>query len=306
MLTFHSNGAGKSTLISLIRGDIKPSQRGGDIIVEDISVLAHRAQARLRLGVCPQFDAMDRMTVTEHLEFYARIRGVANPKNNVQVVIHAVGLEQYANRLAERLSGGNKRKLSLGIALMGNPSVLLLDEPSSGMDAASKRVMWRTLEAIIPGRSLVLTTHSMEEADALASRAGILASRMLAIGTTEYLRRTHGDGYYVHIVHQNAPHSSAGEMNEIRTWAQSTFRNAEVEQQVFGGQLRFTLPTSGPGGSESKIAALFRALEGQRRQLGIAHYSASRATLDQVFLSIVGKHRVGEEDGPKIEEGSGK
>ena len=87
----------------------------------------------LTLGVCPQFDATDTMTVIEHLQFYARIRGVDEVDCNVSEVIRAVGLTAFQTRMAASLSGGNKRKLSLAIALMGNPSVLLLDEPSSGM-----------------------------------------------------------------------------------------------------------------------------------------------------------------------------
>lgn len=154
------NGAGKSTTISMIRGDIQPSRKGGHILVENVSVADHRAAARSHLGVCPQFDAMDTMTVLEHLRFYARIRGVPDVDHNVSEAIRAVGLQSYGQRMAAQLSGGNKRKLSLAIALMGNPSVLLLDEPSSGMDAASKRVMWRTLASVVPGRCLLLTTHS--------------------------------------------------------------------------------------------------------------------------------------------------
>jgi ATP-binding cassette subfamily A (ABC1) protein 3 len=80
---------------------------------------------------------MDQMTVVEHLRFYARVRGVAEIEHNVQEVIKAVGLQAFSSRMAAKLSGGNKRKLSLGIALIGNPTVLLLDEPSSGMDAES-------------------------------------------------------------------------------------------------------------------------------------------------------------------------
>ena len=287
------NGAGKSTLISLIRGDLQPTRQGGDILVEDTSVVRHRAQARSRLGVCPQFDAMDRMTVEEHLDFYAKARGISDPRHNVQAVMQAVGLEQYADRMGEKLSGGNKRKLSLGIALMGNPTVLLLDEPSSGMDAASKRVMWRTLASVVPGRSLVLTTHSMEEADALANRAGILASRMLALGTTDYLRRKHGDAYYVHLAHQSAPHSSEEDMARIRSWIDSQFPTASIESKVYGGQLRFSVPST----DDSSISTLFSDLESQLKELEIAYYSVSRATLDQVFLNIVGKHNVTEEGG---------
>ena len=298
------NGAGKSTIISLIRGDIQPSRRGGDILVDNISVIRHRAQARSRLGVCPQFDAMDTMTVAEHLHFYAKVRGVSNPRQNVDAVMRAIGLEPYADRMAAKLSGGNKRKLSLGIALMGNPSVLLLDEPSSGMDAASKRVMWKTLESVVPGRSLVLTTHSMEEADALATRAGIMSGRMLALGTTDYLRRKHGDAYYVHVVHQHAPHASDEDMQRVRDWILHNFPDAVIESKVYAGQIRFSVPTTGLRSgkddeisSASAISSLFMALEKAKSDLQIEYYSVSRATLDQVFLTIVTKHNVEEEGG---------
>lgn len=304
------NGAGKSTIISLIRGDIQPSRKGGEVLVENVSISKNRAEARSHLGVCPQFDAMDTMTVTEHLTFYARIRGVPNPSHNVKEVIRAVGLQSYAHRMAGKLSGGNKRKLSLGIALMGNPTVLLLDEPSSGMDAASKRVMWRTLASVVPGRSLVLTTHSMEEADALANRAGIMAQRMLTLGTTDYLRRKHGDAYHVHLVHSRAPHTSDIEMERIRSWVLESFPFANVEEKTYHGQLRFSVPArsqqhgqshTGQNGNTSSagnangISALFTLLENNKQQLGFEYYSVSQTTLDQVFLSIVGKHDVEEE-----------
>lgn len=213
--------------------------------------------------------------------------------------------------MAAKLSGGNKRKLSLGIALMGNPTVLLLDEPSSGMDAASKRVMWRTLASVVPGRSLVLTTHSMEEADALANRAGIMAGRMLALGTTDYLRRKHGDAYHVHLVHSEAPHTSDADMERIRKWVVESFPGAKVEEKTYHGQMRFSVPAKGHRkGSETYagkdvirnstesdrgISALFTLLEQHKAEFGVAFYSVSQTTLDQVFLSIVGKHDVEEE-----------
>ena len=302
------NGAGKSTTISCIRGDIQPSLKGGDILVDGVSAIRHRAQARSHLGVCPQFDAMDTMTVAEHLHFYAKVRGVGDPQHNVDAVMRSVGLEQYAHRMAAKLSGGNKRKLSLGVALMGNPSVLLLDEPSSGMDAASKRVMWKTLAAIVPGRSLVLTTHSMEEADALATRAGIMAGKMLALGTTDYLRRRHGDAYYVHVVHQHAPHASDQDMQRIRDWILHNFPSANIESKVYAGQIRFSVPTKGLRPSKdheissgpSGIATLFTALENSKAELQVEYYSVSRANLDQVFLNIVTKHNVEEEGGEEL------
>jgi ABC-type multidrug transport system ATPase subunit len=307
------NGAGKSTTISLIRGDIKPDRNGGDVLVEDISVNKNLAAARANLGVCPQFDAMDQMTVREHLEFYAKVRGIEDVEHNVRAVMQAVGLESFATRMAHALSGGNKRKLSLGIALMGNPTVVLLDEPSSGLDAASKRVMWKTLEATVPGRSILLTTHSMEEADALAGRAGILARRMLALGTPDNLRHRFGDALHIHLVSSTAPRTSHEEMARITDWIRQTLPSADVDEKTYHGQIRFSVrasqvlaATSGRKEeeitskdedlSQSAIGHLVVLLEENKQQLGIGHYSVSPTTLDQVFLSIVGQHNVKEEN----------
>ncbi|KAK5991145.1 Cholesterol transporter ABCA5-like protein [Cladobotryum mycophilum] len=311
------NGAGKSTTISLIRGDIAPSRHGGDVFVENASITKQRAAARANLGVCPQFDAIDNMTVREHLEHYSRLRGISDVNHQVPAVIRAVGLEAYANVMAHTLSGGNKRKLSLGIALTGNPPVILLDEPSSGLDAAAKRIMWRTLETIVPGRSILLTTHSMEEADALANRAGIMAKRMLALGTTDKLRHRFGDTLHVHLVSQTAPHSSEQEMEHLRSWVVNKFPGAEVEQQTYHGQMRFSIPSSsvpdrGQTGSrngdnsssEGAIGRLLILLEEKKEGLGIAHYSVNPTTLNEVFLNIVGQHDV-QEEGYK-EEGEKK
>ena len=333
------NGAGKSTTISLIRGDIRPSDGRGEVFVENISINKRRAAARNFLGVCPQVDACDQMTVIEHLRFYARVRGVGDIDHNTRKVIHAVGLDKLADRMAAKLSGGNKRKLSLAIALMGNPSVLLLDEPSSGMDVCAKRVMWRTLASVVPGRSLVLTTHSMEEADALADRAGIMGRKMLALGTTDYLRRKHGDRYHVHLITASAPHTSPEEMERIKNWVTTNLEGAIVEQRTYHGQLRFSVPAhssqpqqqptfkensvseeesediihrdrdiiqstsnssleaySGSGGSSGGIGGLFIMLESHKKKLGFEFYSISPTTLDQVFLTIVRKHNIEEEN----------
>lgn len=303
------NGAGKSTTISLIRGDIQPSNDSGDIYVKDIAISKNRAAARNHLGVCPQVDACDQMSTRQHLEFYARVRGVDDITHNVDEILRAVGLEPFQHRMAAKLSGGNKRKLSLGIALMGNPSVLLLDEPSSGMDVCAKRVMWRTLKSIVQNRSIVLTTHSMEEADALADRAGIMGKKMLALGTSESLRRKYGDRWHVHLITKTAPHTSDEEMTRIKAWITANMEGAVVEDRTFHGQLRFSVPANrhsaddatenGPEGkakATSGIGGLFSLLEANKENLGFEYYSVSQTTLDQVFLAIVGKYKVEEEN----------
>ncbi|KAI4678327.1 uncharacterized protein J4E88_006848 [Alternaria novae-zelandiae] len=325
------NGAGKSSTISLIRGDIHPTTHingGGDVLIEDISIISKRAAARGHLGVCPQFDAMDSMTVTEHLYFYARARGVPDPKTSVDAILQATSLGRFHDRLASKLSGGNKRKLSLGIALMGNPSVLLLDEPSSGMDAAAKRVMWRTLLGVAaPGRALLITTHSMEEADKLATRVGIMKRKMLALGTVSDLGQQYGDAWVVQLVLKSAPETTEKEMEAVKQWVQSKIPGVQLDKWGSRGgghgQLRFKvlkaaspestaspahldnaqdgkvteaevhqINTSSSAASASDlggIPGLIQLLESNRQELGLEYYSVSPTTLDEVFLRVVGE-----------------
>ncbi|KAH7560273.1 nod factor export ATP-binding protein I [Bipolaris maydis] len=317
------NGAGKSSTISLIRGDIHPTTHingGGDVLIEDISIVKKRAAARGNLGVCPQFDAMDTMTVTEHLYFYARARGVPDPKASVEAILQATSLTRFADRLASKLSGGNKRKLSLGIALMGNPSVLLLDEPSSGMDAAAKRVMWRTLLGVAaPGRALLITTHSMEEADKLATRVGIMKRKMLALGTVSDLGEQYGDAWVVQLVLKSAPETTEEEMEQVKQWVARSIPGVQFDKWGSRGgghgQLRFKVLKAAAteaahmdkedgkaadvdvtrvGSKESAsdlggIPGLIQLLETNREELGLEYYSVSPTTLDEVFLRVVGE-----------------
>jgi ATP-binding cassette, subfamily A (ABC1), member 3 len=307
--------AGKSTTISMLRGEIRPSGKRGELYIQDVSVAIDRYKARFHLGVCPQFDAIDTMSVREHLSFYAKVRGVENVPETVEAMIRSVGLQPFADRMAEKLSGGNKRKLSLAMALIGNPEVVLLDEPSSGMDPVAKRNMWRTLQKFRPGRSILLTTHSMEEADALASRVGVIARRLLDIGTTSHLRTKHGHGFHVHVVMKSAPHTTEEEITKLQRWVDQCMEGAEREGIPYHGQVRYHVPITPPtpkpesltNGDEISsstavtddsrtVASLFTLLEENKETLGIEFYSVSPSTFDEVFLSVIEKNNVGEED----------
>ena len=249
------------------------------------------------------------MTVREHLVFYARCKGVADVKGDVEWAMRKVGIAGHASKLASKLSGGNKRKLSLAIALLGNPPVLLLDEPSSAMDAASKRVLWKTLEAVAPGRSVLVTTHSMEEADALASRAAIVARRMLAIGTTQELRKAHSNEYHVHLILRSAPLSSPEEMGRVADWVARAFPDVQFEGQNLGGQVRFIVPadsqapavatasSAGAPPTRSFVRYLIEMLECNKEALGIDCYSIGAATMERVFLSVVKESDAVEDEG---------
>lgn len=290
------NGAGKTTAINCIRGDLSPSE--GQILLEGVDTHKNIRLAQQRLGVCPQFDALDLLTVRHHLHFYARCKGVDDIKADVKQVMAQVGLTVHADKLASKLSGGNKRKLSLAIALLGDPPVLLLDEPSSAMDAASKRVLWKVLEAVAPGRSILMTTHSMEEADALATRAAIVAKRMLAVGSTQELRKAHSNEYHVHLILKTAPLSSTDEMAEVARWVEQTFPNVHFEGENLGGQVRFIVPADSAvpegvqraargGGHRSFVRHMIDTLEARKEQLGVDCYTIGAATMESVFLSVV-------------------
>lgn len=155
------------------------------------SIVKARNAARSYLGVCPQVNAIDgNLTVRQHLWLYGRLKGVPRKplKADVDALLAAAGLMPKADQLATSLSGGNQRKLSLAIALIGDRPVVLIDEFSSGVDPFSKREAWVTLEKLTRDRAVVMTTHSMEEVDALATRVGIIASKMLAVGTPASLK----------------------------------------------------------------------------------------------------------------------
>ncbi|KXJ96082.1 hypothetical protein Micbo1qcDRAFT_217882 [Microdochium bolleyi] len=307
------NGAGKTTAINCIRGDLNPT--GGQILLEGVDTHKNIRLAQQRLGVCPQFDALDLLTVRQHLRFYARCKGVEDIEREINQVMTQVGLTVHADKLGSKLSGGNKRKLSLAIALLGDPPVLLLDEPSSAMDAASKRVLWKVLQAVAPGRSILMTTHSMEEADALATRAAIVAKRMLAVGSTQELRKAHSNEYHVHLILKTAPLSSTDEMAEVARWVEQTFPNIHFEGENLGGQVRFIVPADSkvpqtvagqPQDSEqpvhqhkSFVRYMIDTLEARKEQLGIDCYTIGAATMESVFLSVVKESDAWEEEEEK-------
>ncbi|KAF2273591.1 putative ABC transporter [Westerdykella ornata] len=312
------NGAGKSTTIGMLRGEILPSRAGASIHIGPVDALRDRRAARARLGVCPQFDAVDQMSVLEHLEFYAGVRGIPSScvTSTAEQLIRAVGLERFENRMASKLSGGNKRKLSLAIALIGNPDVVLLDEPSSGMDPVAKRGMWEVLRRFVAGRSVLLTTHSMEEADHLATRVCVVASgRMLDIGTTSHLRRKHGHGFHIQLICASAPHTTSEEMEQVKAWVEETLPGSQMEGFAYHGQLRFNVPAkrlaalgdnirekrvdgvddSAEEEEELTVGQLFVLLEEHKERLGLEFYSVSPSTFDEVFLRVIEKHDAGEE-----------
>ncbi|XP_013927414.1 PREDICTED: ATP-binding cassette sub-family A member 3-like, partial [Thamnophis sirtalis] len=184
------NGAGKTTTFKMLTGD--ESITSGDAYVDGHSILANIKKVQQRIGYCPQFDALlDHMTGRETLSMYARLRGIPERYigSCVENMLRGLLLEPYANKLIRTYSGGNKRKLSAGISLIGGPPVVFLDEPSTGMDPVARRLLWdavaRTREC---GKSIIITSHSMEECEALCTRLAIMVNgQFKCLGSPQHL-----------------------------------------------------------------------------------------------------------------------
>ncbi|CAI2381584.1 unnamed protein product [Moneuplotes crassus] len=174
------NGAGKTTLISILTGLYRPDS--GNAWVAGFNIRNDLEQIQLQMGVCPQFDILwSDLTVQEHLLFYARLKGIPPKEESekVEEAMQGVLLEKFAKFKVSQLSGGMKRRLSVAISLVGDPKIVYLDEPSTGLDPENRRQLWDILSEIKTSKALMITTHSMEEADVLCQRIGIVTEGVL-------------------------------------------------------------------------------------------------------------------------------
>ena len=195
------NGAGKSTTFKSLTADTEPSQ--GEITIAGYNIVSQFEEARKLIGYCPQKDAIfPLMTVEEHLWFYARIKGIPAAMHHdiVERAIVELNLADHRDKPSGTLSGGNKRKLSVAMATLGNPPIILLDEPSAGMDPEARRFMWTVVEKISQRdkkSAVILTTHSMEEAEALSTKMGIMVRGGIfkCYGSSQHIKNKFGTGY---------------------------------------------------------------------------------------------------------------
>lgn len=183
------NGAGKSTTIKLLSCLTAPT--AGDAYLLGRSVVTEAAQVKRVIAVSPQETAVaPNLTVEENLALMAGIYGV---REEVGALMAGLGLNQAAKRRAKVLSGGWQRRLSIAMALVSRPNILFLDEPTLGLDVLARRELWQVIESLKGRVTTILTTHYLEEAEALADRVGIMAhGRLRAVGTASELKALAG------------------------------------------------------------------------------------------------------------------
>uniref|UniRef100_A0A8C3AW17 ATP binding cassette subfamily A member 12 n=1 Tax=Cyclopterus lumpus TaxID=8103 RepID=A0A8C3AW17_CYCLU len=277
------NGAGKTTTFKMLTGDISPTDgtaqtRDWDGRLVDIMECRNKG---INIGYCPQVDALDRLlTGKEHLDFYARIRGISKREIDgvVNYLLKRLELSYHRNIITDSYSCGTRRKLSTALALIGHPQILLLDEPSSGMDPRTKRHLWKTISEEVKGKcAVVLTSHSMEECEALCSRLAIMVKgQFRCLGSLQHIKNRFGSGFTVKMYLAEASCDAQAITDFMRDRFHSTYLKSQHSTMV-----EYHVPIA-PGG----LADIFDQLESNKNALQIKHFSVSQTTLDEVFINF--------------------
>lgn len=284
------NGAGKTTTFRMLTGDIPMSS--GNAFLGKASLQHDLQEFQSKIGYCPQFDAqIDKLTGRETLELFAFIRGVPPHRvpSVVNYMISLADLEAHANKMTEAYSGGSRRKLSIAMALIGNPPVIFLDEPTAGVDPAARRKIWQGLDDVqkLMGSAVILTSHSMEECEALCQRISIMVNGSFrCLGSTQHLKSKFGQGFTV-IVKLGHEQATAPDVTEAIHGAMlARFPGHCVLRDSHQALLHFHITDT-----SLKWSQLFETLESLKQELSFEDYIVSDTTLEQIFLAFARAQR---------------
>ncbi|CAN7998072.1 unnamed protein product, partial [Ixodes pacificus] len=270
------NGAGKTTTIRMMTGQLASTK--GLVLIGGHNVKTQSQAAHEDMGICPQTDIHFKdMTVYEHLFFFSELKRVPSSEIEQQLckLLSLLKMSQKRQVLARHLSGGYRRKLSIGIALVGNSKVVILDEPTSGLDPAARREIWDLLILEKANRTILLTTHAMEEADAIGDRIAIMANGVIqCCGTSFFLKKNLGAGYHMVIV-KNPVCNVRTLLEVVAAFAPSAEMESNVGTELSLRISRFDQPF---------FKHLFSHLEDNKEKLGISSFGVSVTTLEEVFL----------------------
>ncbi|KAG9396124.1 ABC transporter [Carpediemonas membranifera] len=295
------NGAGKTTTVNILSGTVNASS--GTAYVHGYDIKTQMGNVRNICGVCPQDDIVwPELTGAEHLNFFGRIKGVPSIRLGKEVYegLASVRLERACDlpKHVSAYSGGMRRRLCVAIAFMGNPDVVLLDEPTTGLDPETRRGLWEIIRQKKAGRTILLTTHSMEEADALCNRLSIMKDgRVAVLGSPAALKKELGATTYSLVINCNPPRAAGvtvSEHEEIVTdnvercisYLNSICDSLNIEKNV-AGSLGFTFSASevsSPGKPTlSEMARLLREAEGMH---GYIEWGVTSPSLEDVFIKV--------------------
>ncbi len=184
-----TNGAGKTTTLKMLSTLIKPTS--GNIFINELDLTKNKQLIKEILNISPQDTAIAKnLTVLENLNFFAGVYEINNKETKIEELIKLFKLENVLNQKAKTLSGGWQRKLSIALALINEPKILFLDEPTLGLDVIARKELWNIINTLKNKTTIILTTHYMEEAEKLSDRVGIMKEGTLKIvGTPEHIKK---------------------------------------------------------------------------------------------------------------------
>ena len=270
------NGAGKTTSIKMMVGLLRPTS--GRVLFDGAK---SGSSVKRRIGVCPQDLAMwDTLTCRENLTFMGDMYGIPPPllEARVNKLLDLLSLTERADQTAAKLSGGMKRRLNIALAVVHDPEIVFLDEPSAGLDPQSRLLLWEFIRFLRDeeDKTIVLTTHAMEEADALSDRIAIIDhGTLLRLDTPEGLKQTLGKGDVVELQLVDP------RMNEKVLALMKSLREIEEAYQLKGKIAVRAL------GATSKLPMIIRRIE--RAGGRVSDISVRRNSLEDVFVSLTGR-----------------
>ncbi|BBN17972.1 protein MpABC85 [Marchantia polymorpha subsp. ruderalis] len=272
------NGAGKTSTINMMIGFLTPSS--GTAYIKGLDIRTEMDRIYTSMGVCPQHDLIwETLSGREHLMFYGRLKNLKGSalESAVDASLKSVNLfnNGVGDKRSGQYSGGMKRRLSVAISLIGNPQVVYMDEPSTGLDPASRFNLWNVVKQAKKDRAIILTTHSMEEAEALCDRLGIFVNGQLqCIGDSKELTSRYGG---VHVLTITTP---ADEEDDVAKMVSSFSPNA---RKVYGlaGTQKFEIPKT-----DVQIAQIFASVEKAKQSFSIQAWGIADTTLEDVFIQI--------------------
>ncbi|XP_030778425.1 ATP-binding cassette sub-family A member 9 isoform X3 [Rhinopithecus roxellana] len=277
------NGAGKSTTIKMITGDTKPT--AGQVILKG----SGGGDPLGFLGYCPQENALwPNLTVRQHLEVYAAVKGLRKGDATIAItrLADVLKLQDQLKAPVKTLSEGIKRKLCFMLSILGNPSVVLLDEPSTGMDPEGQQQMWQVIRATFRNteRGALLTTHYMAEAEAVCDRVAIMVSgRLRCIGSIQHLKSKFGKDYLLEMKVKNLAQVEPLHAEILRLFPQA------ARQERFSFLMVYKLPVE----DVRPLSQAFFKLEIVKQSFDLEEYSLSQSTLEQVFLELAKEQELG-------------
>ncbi|KAL0491508.1 ABC transporter A family protein [Acrasis kona] len=281
------NGSGKTTLLSILYGLLLPTSGSAKICGKD---LTKAGVFRKHIGVSMQFDVLwDTLTTSEHLYFYARAKGIQNTEEHVADLLNSVSLVSKRDSQAKDLSGGMRRRLSLAIAMIGSPSVVFLDEPTTGLDPVSKRDVWNAILKFQRDRAIIVTTHDMDEASAICSKLAVVNRGELIFIGEEFEFREQLESEFKYVLELQFIESSRDKAIDFITRLVGEDQLVKMKDDIEGieGKISYGV------GKDASINTIWNGMREQDlSDFGITEWQLGETSLETLFLQLINSQAI--------------